>query len=396
LELKRISYSIITVSVFLILTSLILNINLASGLREIYGEVGDKRTIVNLKQPYTSGGGSSSTIKDSFTLDEFERLQDLLKGYKLSALSNDEVTLQNKWNSVQADVRGVNSEFFKFNSTSLLRGRLLSKEDVDKESNVIVIDEELAGKLFNSTDVLGRNIKIYDQEFKIVGVIAEENSVIDSFLYDGKPSLYMPITSFEDAKGASNIVTIEVNTDNQSKVEAAIRNAGKNSSSYNFFELSKEEKLVSQNNKIILFILGTLLIIKLIGLLKATFDRGLYLFKTVSEKEVLKSMIYPTAMAIVLILLIVGIWYIIRFQITIPKEYVPSDMPNLKFYMELFKNIAMEKNQRLGYIASRNELRFETVKSISSILTLIAIFVGIPLLYIGNLLLSYNRKIKEL
>jgi hypothetical protein len=390
---KKLSYSIITISVFLVLAALILNSVLASGLREIYGEVGDKRTIVNLKQPYTSGAGGNSSIKDAFTLEEFEKIEDLLKGYKVSALSNDEVMLQYKWNNVQTDVKGVNSEFFKFNSTSLLRGRLLSKEDIDKKSNVIVIDEELAEKLFSSTEVLGHNVRIYEQEFKIIGVVGNQKSTIDSFLYDGKPSLYMPISSFTNTKETSNIITIEVNTDKKSNVESALRNAGKNTNRYNFFELSKEERIVRQNNKIIIFILGVLLIIKLGGLLKANLSRCFYLLKTMGSKEELKNIIFPGTAAIILILLIAGIWFAIRFEITIPKEYVPSDMPNMEFFKELFKNIVLEKNQKLGYIASRNELRFGIVKSISSILTLIALIAGIPLLYLGNLLVFYNKKI---
>jgi hypothetical protein len=54
----------------------------------------------------------------------------------------------------------------------------------------------------------------------------------------------------------------------------------------------------------------------------------------------------------------------------------------------------LENNQKLGYIASRNELRFGIVKSISSIQTLIALIAGIPLLYLGNLLVFHNKKIK--
>jgi hypothetical protein len=96
--------------------------------------------------------------------------------------------------------------------------------------------------------------------------------------------------------------------------------------------------------------------------------------------------------SIVIMLLLLGIWYIIQFEIIIPKQYIPSDMPDVKFFKELSKNIALEKNQKLGYIASINELRFEAVKSFSKMFTFIALIVGIPLLYLGNLLIDNYKE----
>ncbi|MGH8428025.1 MAG: ABC transporter permease [Gammaproteobacteria bacterium] len=54
--------------------------------------------------------------------------------------------------------------------TPLVRGRLIAATDVHAKANVAVIDAILARKLFGTTDVIGREVKL-NQTYRVIGVI---------------------------------------------------------------------------------------------------------------------------------------------------------------------------------------------------------------------------------
>ena len=75
------------------------------------------------------------------------------------------------WNTV---VMGVTPEYMAIRSLTLTVGTFISQTDNDKRQRVAVIGPTVARNLFGSENPIGRNIRIHNQPFKIIGVLASK------------------------------------------------------------------------------------------------------------------------------------------------------------------------------------------------------------------------------
>ena len=80
-------------------------------------------------------------------------------------------------------------------------GRFLNKRDVQNRDNVAVITAEIANRLFRDKNPIGRNLRVKDDHFLIVGVIERTKRSLQT----GKPSnalgIYIPITTMNSRFG---------------------------------------------------------------------------------------------------------------------------------------------------------------------------------------------------
>jgi putative ABC transport system permease protein len=83
-------------------------------------------------------------------------------------------------NIPSADVRiiGATPEYAEIRDIGAANGRLLSHVDEEHRSSVCVIGSELAAKLFEGTDPIGREIRAGQGRYEIIGVVAPKGSVL--------------------------------------------------------------------------------------------------------------------------------------------------------------------------------------------------------------------------
>jgi len=103
-----------------------------------------------------------------------------------------EVSITNERSSASAPVIGVGGDFFLFHPLYLRNGTYLSPNDVMKDR--VVLDEELAWRLYGSVHLAGFEVLINDKPFTIAGVISRENDFASAKAYTGGAGLFM---SFE-------------------------------------------------------------------------------------------------------------------------------------------------------------------------------------------------------
>lgn len=73
---------------------------------------------------------------------------------------------------ISARLVGVYPSYFATNRLTIARGRFLEQADLDNRSNVCVVGEEIATKIFRGSSPLGKSILIGGQHFfRIVGVL---------------------------------------------------------------------------------------------------------------------------------------------------------------------------------------------------------------------------------
>ena len=111
----------------------------------------------------------------SFSLKEIRYLQSLIP--EAEAFNP---TVQ-QWEAVinkgdirySTSLRGVMPDFVKVEQWDIAKGRFIKDLDIDQHSNVIVIGSTVAKEFFGNNDPLGQIISVSNQQFIVVGVMAE-------------------------------------------------------------------------------------------------------------------------------------------------------------------------------------------------------------------------------
>ncbi len=88
----------------------------------------------------------------------------------------------------------------------VLSGRMLYPEELARGTPAAVIDEKLAVDLFRTSDPTGRELKVQQRTFTVVGVIRHARTPGEQEAY----SAYVPLKAMEDAGVTGKVLTVSV------------------------------------------------------------------------------------------------------------------------------------------------------------------------------------------
>jgi putative ABC transport system permease protein len=174
----------------------------------------------------------------------------------------DAVSLTSGWPTPQVDIHwrnrtlgdvlifGVTASYQVVQDYRIGEGRPLSDIDTRERRSVIVIGANVAEKLFENVDPVGREVRILGEPFTIVGVNQRKGRVLGQS-FDG--FVLMPITRFEMLYGrrSTTTVSVKVATANDvapamGRVEEALRVArGLRPGQPNDFSLETADALIA-------------------------------------------------------------------------------------------------------------------------------------------------------
>ncbi|MCZ6799655.1 MAG: ABC transporter permease [Nitrospirae bacterium] len=90
------------------------------------------------------------------------------------------------------DATGTTPEYQDVRNFHTASGRFLEQSDIDEWKRVVVLGKEVAERLFGSQIPLGKEVKIGDQRFTVVGMMEEKGTVYGTN-YDEK--MFIPVTT---------------------------------------------------------------------------------------------------------------------------------------------------------------------------------------------------------
>jgi len=144
------------------------------------------------------------------------------------------ISLQSGWPTPQADmiwgdrtlgdlpIFGVTASYQIVQDYRIASGRPLTDVDIAERRPVLVVGADIAEKLFETVDPVGREVRVLGQRFTIVGVNQKKGRVLgqsfDAFAL-------MPITRFEMLYGRRNTTTISVKVASANEVAGAMARA---------------------------------------------------------------------------------------------------------------------------------------------------------------------------
>ena len=103
------------------------------------------------------------------------------------------VSIRSESGSATADVIGVGGDFFYFHPLHLHSGSYISGEDL--MDDLVVLDEEMAWKLFGGTDLTGMTVMINNEPFLVAGVISREDDFASKKAHSGEGGLFMSFSA---------------------------------------------------------------------------------------------------------------------------------------------------------------------------------------------------------
>ncbi len=94
--------------------------------------------------------------------------------------------------STSSSISGITSNFLPVRSFEIARGRFISPEDLRSARSVVVIGPDLKDKLFNNRNAIGEIIRIKDQAFQVIGIMAPKGAVFGN---NQDENAYIPLTT---------------------------------------------------------------------------------------------------------------------------------------------------------------------------------------------------------
>jgi putative ABC transport system permease protein len=159
---------------------------------------GTDTVITEIKVPTTktgsageseSGNAQASGVQvTTLTVDDMEaveKLPNINKGYA-AVLSQEQVSYGNELR--RASVMGVNANYIEIDSGSTMQtGRFFSEADDKSLATVAVIGQGMKEKLFGDSDAIGKTIKLRNERFTVIGIMAPRGAVMfmsfDDYVY---------------------------------------------------------------------------------------------------------------------------------------------------------------------------------------------------------------------
>jgi putative ABC transport system permease protein len=89
---------------------------------------------------------------------------------------------------------GTSADYARITRSDLKEGRFFSEFEAQSGANVAVIGYDVADALFPSESAIGKIIRVRDQNFQVLGVVAKQGSFLGLFSWDSM--LSMPITTY--------------------------------------------------------------------------------------------------------------------------------------------------------------------------------------------------------
>ncbi|MBQ2725156.1 MAG: ABC transporter permease [Clostridia bacterium] len=130
--------------------------------------------------------------------------------------TQDVLTVSGPMGSTSAETMAVGGDFFLFHPLKFAYGSAFLNDNSNPMG--VVIDRDLAWKVFGAENIVGMVLQIGGEEFTVVGVSERESSgAIYNYTYGERPRLYMSYAGYTKLQGDGHITMFEAALPNSVK-----------------------------------------------------------------------------------------------------------------------------------------------------------------------------------
>ncbi|MGK9369609.1 ABC transporter permease [Melioribacter sp. Ez-97] len=162
--------------------------------------------------------------RKDITYEQYEKLRTVLKNYEAMAPTKRTfgASVKRKNRTVEsAMIIGTTQEYARTSQIILEEGRFMNEWEAKAGRRVCIIGKDIQNELFPDISPIGREIRINNIPFKVIGIIEKQGSgFLGAFSLDGQ--VIIPFKAFEAAVGqARNRMRIDIKIGNVERLEDA-------------------------------------------------------------------------------------------------------------------------------------------------------------------------------
>ena len=174
---------------------------------------GDPYAVITL---YTeeSGGVSLDQIgqwafsMDAALLESSVTPKEGARSWTYCAATENTLQVSGPKGSTAAQTMAVSGDFFVFHPMTFTYGSAFLNDTSNPMG--VVLDRELAWKVFGAENIIGMTVEVSGQEFTVVGVVEKEsNTGVYAYTYGERPRMYMSCAGYSKIAGNVNITMFE-------------------------------------------------------------------------------------------------------------------------------------------------------------------------------------------
>jgi putative ABC transport system permease protein len=187
----------ISIGIFTIITVFTVVDALENNLRNSIQKLGSNVVYVQ-KWPWAFGGDYpwwKYFQRPTPNVQDYEALRKRSKTAEAVAFTveiDDQIAKFNSSSVEGVSIIGITPDFNKVRALNIEKGRYFTPSELNNGRNVIVIGHDLALGLYNTTEVVGRRLKVKGRSFDIIGVVEKEGD--DPLNNSSDNNIYMSVT----------------------------------------------------------------------------------------------------------------------------------------------------------------------------------------------------------
>ncbi|MHB9943125.1 hypothetical protein CF065_16255 [Clostridium sporogenes] len=298
---------------------------------------------------------------NGITFEELQKAKKNNKDFKLTGLKEVPANTQNIYGvlpdrEIKTKMVLTDENHFILYPNKIIRGGKIDYLSVKNGNNIVIISDVLATSLFKNVNVIGNNININNEKYKIVGVYKNDKSLLYSASQDIYERVYVPYTSYKNIdKYGKNYLDIISAKETSTNGEKSIYNkltkvVGDKLGMYCVYNYTVSKKVIYEQIRILYFIIGIVAIAFLGVIMIGHIKKMIIFFKRSMEDKYLKEIIEEKPLEVKIILgkilfcliAVIVIFNLIKFNIVFVDKYLPTE--NV-FDIEFYRNAIIKDIQ---------------------------------------------------
>ncbi|MGO5074988.1 ABC transporter permease [Clostridium sporogenes] len=340
---------------------------------------------------------------NGITFEELQKAKKNNKDFKLTGLKEVPANTQNIYGvlpdrEIKTKMVLTDENHFILYPNKIIRGGKIDYLSVKNGNNIAIISDVLATSLFKNVNVIGNNININNEKYKIVGVYKNDKSLLYSASQDIYERVYVPYTSYKNIiKDRKNYLDTISAKETSTNGEKSIYNkltkvVGDKLGMYCVYNYTVSKKVIYEQIRILYFIMGIVAIIVLGIIMIGHIKKMIIFFKKSMEDKYLKEIIKekPWEVKIILgrilfcLIAVIVIFNLIKFNIVFVDKYLPTEnVFDIEFYRKaIIKDIQIANANECGvsnvynrYLS--NVSRIQCLLLFMEVVTFIVVLVNI-------------------
>jgi|GEM_PF-3485 len=186
----------IIIGVGAVIAMVSIGMGVRTSVADSFASLGSNMLIVMPGSAHHGGVRGAAGSRKSLKYDDAQAIAAKIKGidYASPTVSTAYQVVNGNlnWNTT---VEGVAPELMQIRSLKVASGSFITASDIKKRSRVAVIGPTVASNLFGAENPVGKNIRINNQPFKVIGLTEEKGQSIGQ---DQDDVIYIPITTAQE------------------------------------------------------------------------------------------------------------------------------------------------------------------------------------------------------